>query len=98
VLVLPLLLLLAALTPTQRTLRARMGAHALHAQGKTNTDAARKASPQSLDYWAAKVDPDSALPEQERCRRAEHARKAYMTGLALASSQARRRRSGDDAA
>jgi hypothetical protein len=68
------------------------GAHALDAQGKTNAEAARKRSPQSLDYWAAKVDPDGALPEQERCRRAEHARKAYMTGLALASSQARRKR------
>jgi hypothetical protein len=89
VLVLLLLLLTAALTPTQRTLRARMGAYALHAQGKTNTEAARKASPQSLDYWAAKVDPDRALSDVERAKRAEHARKAYMTGLALASSQAR---------
>ena len=87
-----LLLLIAALTPTQRTLRARMGAHALHAQGKTNTAPARAKSPQSLDYWAAKVDPDGALPEQERLRRAEHARKAYMTGLALAWSQARRKK------
>jgi hypothetical protein len=80
------------LTPQQRVLRARMGAHALHAQGKTNTEAARKASPQSLDYWAAKVDPDGALPEKERERRAVHARKAHMSGLALASSQARRKR------
>jgi hypothetical protein len=69
-----------------------MGARALHAQGKTNTEGARKRSPQSLDYWAAKVDPDGALPEQERCRRAEHARKAHMAGLALKSSQARRKK------
>jgi hypothetical protein len=91
-LVLLLLLLTAALTPTQRTLRARMGAHALHAQGGTNTEAARKASPQSLDYWATKVDPDGVLTEAERAKRAEHARKAHMFKMALASSRARSRR------
>jgi hypothetical protein len=37
------------LTPEQRILRARMGAYSLHSQGKTNTEPARKASPQSLD-------------------------------------------------
>ena len=65
-----------------------VGAHALHAQGKTNTAPARKASPQSLDYWAAKIDPDAALPAEERYRRAGHARKAYMYRLALKSAQA----------
>jgi hypothetical protein len=79
------------LTPEQRVLRARMGAHALHAQGKTTTVAARKASPQSLDYWAVKVDPDGELPDAERTRRAEHARREYMTGLALKSSKARKK-------
>jgi hypothetical protein len=88
-----LLLLLAVLTPEQRTLRARMGAHALHAQGKTSTDAARTKSPQSLDYWANQVDPNGELPETERAKRAEHARRGYMVGLALKSSQARRKRS-----
>jgi hypothetical protein len=38
------------------------------------------------------VDPDRTLPEAERLRRAEHARSAYFTGLALKSAQARRRR------
>jgi hypothetical protein len=80
------------LTPEQRVLRARGAAHALHAQGKTNTVAARKASPQSLDYWAAKVDPDNNLTEAERAKRAEHARKAHMLKMALASSKARARR------
>jgi hypothetical protein len=43
-----LLLILGTLTPEQRVLRARMGAYALHSQGKTNTTAARRNSPQSL--------------------------------------------------
>jgi hypothetical protein len=80
------------LTPEQRTLRARMGGYALVAQGKTNTAPARKASPQSLDYWAAKVDPDGILPEDERLKRAEAARRQYMTSLALKSSKARARK------
>lgn len=37
------------------------------------------------------VDPDHVLSEAERRRRAEHARKAYFTRLALKSTQARRR-------
>lgn len=77
------------LTPEQRSLRARMGAHALHATGKTNTAPARANSPQSLDYSARKVDPDNLLTEADRARRAEHARRQYMVGLALKSSQAR---------
>jgi predicted DNA-binding transcriptional regulator AlpA len=38
------------------------------------------------------VDPDRVLPESERLRRAEHARKAYFTRLALLSAKARKRR------
>jgi hypothetical protein len=78
-----------SLTPHQRKLRSRMGAAALHAQGKTNTEAARAKSPQSLAYWAAKLDPNGELPEAERLKRAEHARREHMLRLALASSRAR---------
>jgi hypothetical protein len=80
------------LTPEQRTLRARMGAYAQQAQGKTNTAPARANSPQSLTYWADQVDPAGELPEDERAKRSEAARRAYMTGLALKSSIARSRR------
>jgi hypothetical protein len=80
------------LTPEQRVLRARMGGLALVAQGKTNTAPAREASPQSLDYWAGKVDPDNELREAEWLKRAEAARSQYMTGLALKSSRARSRK------
>lgn len=38
------------------------------------------------------VDPDGTLPEQERRRRAEAAKKAYSNALALNSAKARRKR------
>jgi hypothetical protein len=40
------------------------------------------------------VDPDNQLPEPERLRRAECARKAFYQRLALASVKARRARKG----
>lgn len=79
-------------------LRARAGAHALHAQGKTNTGPAFAAMTARFER---EVDPDRVLPPEERAKRAEHARKAYMTKLAFQSSRARtarrRKRSGDAA-
>lgn len=39
------------------------------------------------------VDPDGTLPDAERRRRAECARRAYFQRLALASAKARRERS-----
>lgn len=42
-----------------------------------------------LARFLREVDPDSQLPEQERQRRAEAARRAHMTRLAFASSKAR---------
>lgn len=52
------------------------------------TAAARKAS---LDRFERQVDPDGQLDPVERAKRAERARKAYFTGLALKSAQARRK-------
>jgi len=43
-----------------------------------------------LDRFEREVDPDGALPPDERARRAAHARKPYFTRLALRSAQARR--------
>ncbi len=72
---------------TKRTLRARIGAHALHAAGGTNTVNARAAFRRRFEQ---EVDPEGILSEPERFRRAEHARKAYFARLALASIKARR--------
>jgi hypothetical protein len=74
---------------SERTLRARVAAHTMHAQGGTNTAPARKAF---LDRFEREVDPDLELSPDERARRADHARKAYFTSLALKSAVARRRK------
>lgn len=78
-----------SLTRTERRLRGRIGAYALHAghDPRATTAAARLAfSRRFVDL----VDPDRTLPEAERTRRAEAARKAYFTRLAYRSVQARR--------
>lgn len=75
-----------ALTPEQRTLRARLAASAQHAQGKTNTAPAREAFERR---FLDEVDPDRELPEKERNRRAKHAMNAHMARLALKASRAR---------
>ncbi len=78
------------MTPAERSLRARIGAHALHSQHDSGelTSAARKAF---QDRFLRQVDPEQVLDPAERHRRAGHARKAYFTGLALKSAQARRK-------
>jgi hypothetical protein len=45
-----------------------------------------------LARFEREVDPDGVLPEAERHRRAEHAKRAHMTPLALRSAQTRRAR------
>ncbi len=80
-------------TPESRTMRARLAAHSLHskiANPSAHTAPARAAF---LDRFEREVDPDGVLPPADRARRAEHARKAYFTRLALKSAQARRKTS-----
>lgn len=76
------------ISPEQASLRAKLGAHALHAAGKTNTAPARKAF---LERFEREVDPEGKLDPDERARRAEHAKKAYFTRLALKAAKARRK-------
>ena len=83
------------LTPSERSLRARIGAHSVHAKydSRELTEAARKASRSSLDQiLLAAIDPDHTLPDAERARRLEHARRAHFARLALRSAQARQRK------
>lgn len=77
-------------TPQERTLRARLAAQTLHSRvdSKEHTEPARAAF---LAGFEDEVDPDRTLPEAERKRRAESARKAHFTRLALKSAQARRK-------
>ena len=85
----------APLTPAERSLRARLAAHHLHAavaDPAAHTAPARAASPASPTYWERVVDPDGTLDPSDRARRADHARKAYFAGLSLKASKARRSR------
>jgi len=76
------------LTPTERSLRARVAAHAMHAAGRTSTKAATAAF---MAKFEVEVDPDNSLVPAERARRAQHARKAHFYHMALASARKRRR-------
>lgn len=77
------------LSPELRTLRARIGAFALHASHdpQQTTTRAREAFMSSFER---EVDPNGLLPPAERERRAGAAHKAHMAKLALASATKRR--------
>lgn len=81
-------------SPTELSMRGRIGAYAKWSKTdpREGTAAARAASPGSLAYFERQVDPDGVLPETERLRRAEAAKRAHFTRLALASARARSRR------
>lgn len=81
----------SGLSPSQRSMRARLAAHAMHARHDSRevTANARQAF---VERFEREVDPDGVLPAAERQRRAEHAMRAHMTRLALRSAQARRTR------
>jgi len=87
--------LLPALTPGQRTLRARNAALTRWSQ-EDPTATAIRAQAGLLAKFVREVDPDQQLPEAERQRRAKAAHRAHMTRLAFLSSKARAR--GGDAA
>jgi hypothetical protein len=76
-------------TPAERSLRARLAVHALHARrDPRQTAAAARAG--FLARFEREVDPDLRLDQAERRRRAEHARRAYFIRLSLAAIAARR--------
>lgn len=84
------------LTPSERSLRARLAAHAMHAQHDSR-ETSRAGRAAFLERFEREVDPEGILSEAERKRRAEHARRAYMAKLALKSARARRQGGGDGA-
>jgi hypothetical protein len=79
------------LSPSERSLRARLAAQTMHAQNDsrvTSAPARAAAEKRFLDL----VDPGRVLPEAERLRRAECAKKAHFTRMAYLSARARRKR------
>lgn len=86
-----------SLTPTERTLRARLGAYALHAQ-RDPRETTRNARVKFLERFERQVDPDGELPAAERARRAEAARRAHFSRMALRSAVVRGNRRAREAA
>lgn len=78
------------LTPTERTMRARMAAY--ESWANTEDRAARTAPARKalLAKFEDEVDPERKLRPVERAKRVEAARHAYFTRLAYRSARARR--------
>ena len=79
------------LSPAERTLRARLAAHAMHGRQDARATTA-KARAAFLARFEQQADPDGLLTPAERERRAQQLRSAYFAQLALASPKARRAR------
>jgi hypothetical protein len=77
-----------SLNPAQRSLRARIAANTRWAGEDPAVNAARGQAG-LMARFLDEVDPDHQLPEAERTRRAEAARRAHMQRLAFLSSKAR---------
>jgi hypothetical protein len=71
-------------------MRSRLAAHVMHSvhDSREVTKPARAAF---MERFRKQVDPDGLLAPEERERRAQHALRAHMVGLALKSAKARRR-------
>ncbi|MET9339210.1 hypothetical protein [Nonomuraea sp. NPDC003804] len=79
-----------SLTPAERALRGRMGAHLSWANTQDPAERTKPGRDAFLARFERQVDPDGTLPAEERQRRAEHLRKAYMQELAAKSVATRR--------
>ena len=88
------------LPASERRLRAQLAAHTSWANTPDRTKRTAAGRAAAMDRFYDAVDPDRVLPAAERERRAESARKAHFSRLALLSAQARRRKANktEDAA
>jgi hypothetical protein len=77
--------------PADRALIARIAAHESWAKTSDRTARTAPARAAMMAKFEREVDPDGVLDPTERTRRAESARQAYFTRLALQSARARRR-------
>lgn len=88
-------------TPSERSVIARIAANTRWAQEDdriTATAKARNNSPASIEYWMRKVDPDNAMPRDQRLSRAENAKTAYYQKSMRAARQAKARKAAGEAA
>lgn len=82
------------MSPTERSMRGRLAVHTSWANTtdpKARTQPARDAF---MRRFEDAVDPDRKLPEAERMRRAESAKKAHYVRLAMKSAAARKAKGG----
>lgn len=89
---------MSAADPSHRALIARIAACTRWAHETDRTAATAAARRASADRFERQVDPDGALPPDERARRADSARLAHMSRMALRSAQVRATRVGKRAA
>lgn len=80
------------LSPSERTLRARLAAHESWARTEDRVARTAPGNRALLDRFEREVDPEGRLDPVERAKRARNAKTAYFTRLALKSAQARRKR------
>ncbi|WP_051362933.1 hypothetical protein [Amycolatopsis thermoflava] len=80
------------MTPEQRALRSRLGAHIKWANTTDRSAATAPARKAFHDRWERQADPDGVLSPGERAVRAEHLKKAHFTRMAMASAKARARK------
>jgi hypothetical protein len=81
----------SGLTPEERSLRARLASHAGWANTTDVLARTRPGRDKAYERFEREVDPAGSLSPEERARRANHALKAHMYRLALASAKARRK-------
>jgi len=74
--------------PAEMALRGKIGAHVAHSRHDSR-DLTANARRAFLDQFEQAVDPDGVLPPEERQRRAQLARSAHMSRLALLSAKSR---------
>lgn len=72
-----------------------MAAHRSWASTTDRTERTRPARDTFMRRFEDQVDPDRRLPQTERLRRAEQAKKAHFVQLALRSSRARQMAGGN---
>jgi hypothetical protein len=79
-------------SPAERSLRARAAAYTKWAHTDDRPAATAAARTAARTRFENLVDPDRTLPEEERSRRAEMARRAFYADMQRKSVAARRRK------
>jgi predicted ATPase len=85
-----------SLSSEQRSIRASLAAHEMHARHDSREITANARTGFLTKFLREVDDASPGLPEAERLRRAEHLLRAHMKRLALASSRARSKKAAPD--